>query len=287
MKLTQKSSKRGLTPPIHSRMVQNAVKHKEITMPAHPQSHKKSHTQHKPKEKSMAEQLAKQNDPSKSSPPPQTDGRKLAVKDIDPNSPEGKAAAAKAVAEEESKARQKPPSAQPKYDKVELKTGTPFGSSTITMRKGCEAHRIYEMLTLPLEKALTVDQMAQELKKAHPEKDLGSLTTNVRVEIAAFRGATRGGMHVGRNVQGQYNVNIKELNRGRVLTPEQQKIRDEKAAKREVIKVERLAALKAKREADKVVKAKAKEDAKKAEAAKTPEQVKAELEKMGVKAKVS
>jgi membrane protein involved in colicin uptake len=182
--------------------------------------------------------------------------------------------------------------AKPVTPKVELKCGNPLGSAPSQhVRQGSAVHRIYEYLTLPLEKAMTVEEMAKDLHSHMPTHPFESVLTNVRVEIAASK--RKRGMWVGRDAQGRYNVNIKEQNRARVLTPEEQKAKEEKQKAREAAKAERLVKLQADREAKKKAKEEAKESAEKAKAEQkaadeklTPEQVQAELAKQGIKARV-
>lgn len=247
--------------------------------------------QNQNKDKKMAPQNQKQSTPAvavaPTTPPVDSKPKTLVVVEVPAAETAAKDAAA-AVAAAADAAQQKPPKAEkPKVEKVELKCGNPLGSKESQfVRKGSAVELIYGFLTLPVEKAMTVEQMAKVLHDgAFANHPLESVTTNVRVEIAASK--SKRGMHVGRDAQGRYNVNIAEQNRGRVLTPEQQAEKVAKDAAREVKKAERLKALNAKRTEKKAAKdaAAAAKAAGEADAKKTPEQIAAELKAAGVNAK--
>lgn len=254
----------------------------------------------KKEEKAHMEKQTKTAGSKPTAPPPPAEVKKeskLKVEDVVKT--EAQLAAEKQKADEAAKIQHTPVAAKPAAKKVTLEIGTPKGSVKQEVREGCAIHRIYDMLNAPREQALTVEQMAAKLHEADPSRPLASQTTNVRVEIAAFRSLR--GMHVGRDAQGRYSFNITEQLRAKVLTEEQQKAKVEKDAQREANKKARLEALttarnkkaeekKAKKEAEAAAKKVAAdaEAAKKAEdAKKTPEQVAAELAKAGVKAKVA
>lgn len=191
----------------------------------------------------------------------------------------------------EAKTQDKPERENRKSEKVQI---TYKGADGKTMefewRKGCAIHRIFELLNL--KQPLTVDEIAERIHKAFPEKELSSITTNVKNEIAFFRAGRN--LHVGRDERGRYSVHIEEMSRSRVLSPEalaekkeKEKARAARADERAKAKAEK-AKLKEKKskERSEAKEKKAKEKAKAKADAKKPaskEEAEALAKKLGAK----
>ncbi len=145
---------------------------------------------------------------------------------------------------------------------------TPHGE----YRKGTITHRIYEFMNLPADKAMTLEQMRDQLVKEFPGNGVNpdGVMTTVRCQIT--RQPTERKFDLGRNAAGQYSVHIAGRDNSRVRSPEAQEKLDAKiAAKAEKAKAKldaREAKVKAKTDAA-ALKAQAKLDAAKVAADKT------------------
>lgn len=252
-------------------------------------SPKPQQTQHKEKSKMPPQQNTQKTDGKPNTPPPAVEEKKTAERKLPPiteQTPEAAAAeaaaAVAAAAVEAAKVAAAAKPVKPTVPKAELKTGNPLGSGESQfVREGSAVHRVYQYLTLPLEKAMTVEEMAKDLHTHMPTHPFESVLTNVRVEIAVSK--RKRGMDIGRDAKGRYNVNIPvtERSKARVLSPEQAAEKATKDAAREVAKKARLEAL-SKVRADKAAEKTAAAAAKEADAKKTPEQVAAELKAAGL-----
>lgn len=189
--------------------------------------------------------------------------RKLEIKEPTMAEQAQEAADAAQAAQEQAEKVEAVKPEKPKVEWIVTPNGTRIHPGSVMASQ-------YEMFTLPLEKAMTLDEIVDELCKRHPRESRERHKFTVRRRSASFR--AKYGIDIGIDEKGRINTNIQgRAKHARVEDPAKAEARAKAKAERE----EQKAAEKAARQEARA-KAKAEKEAEKAAAKAAAEAAKAD-----------
>lgn len=198
-----------------------------------------SKPQHSHKEQRVSQKPAEsQNQKPAESPKAQPPASKLPIVDATPAEEAArKQAEADAKALEEKKqtaAAAKAEAARKRAESMIAIPQTREGEREATaMREGSIKLEVYRLFDLPIEQALTAEEMVEKLAVKFPHKTKEALHTSVRGRVSSFK--RRYGVEIGRDEKGRINTHIKGLARP-PLSPEKQAEKAKKEAERAAAK---------------------------------------------------